>query len=199
MDQYFSTFEVAQMCHVSPGSVIRWIHEGKLKAALTAGGHHRIHEKDLIQFLQILHMPIPQEFGTEYQRSSEPLKVLIVDDEDSIRRMIRWFFQQHFKDAKVDEAPDAFVAGWKAHGMKPDIVMVDIVLPGVDGYRLIQILRSYPELLHTRIIAMTGFSSEGAREGVLKLGANDFLEKPFETKRLKEKIEEQIQMLNRAA
>ncbi|MBI3317313.1 MAG: response regulator [Candidatus Omnitrophica bacterium] len=199
MEQFFSTFEVAEMCHVSPGSVIRWIHEGKLKAAVTAGGHHRIQDIDLVQFLTSLRMPIPEGLSLLVSQQNLPLKVLIVDDEESIRRMLYWFFQQNFPEAKVDDAPDAFIAGWKAHGLKPDIVITDIVLPGVDGFRLIQILKSFPELGHTRIIAMTGFSKEGTRDNILRLGANDFLEKPFEPKVLKQKVTEQIQILNKAA
>lgn len=57
-----TTFETAKICHVSPGSVVRWVREGKLPAFMTAGGHHRIRRSDLVVFLKKLRIPPPSEF-----------------------------------------------------------------------------------------------------------------------------------------
>ncbi len=193
MDKYFSTFDVARICHVSPGSVVRWINEGKLACSLTAGGHHRIHEKDLITLLKSLRMPLPPELTAE-----DKMKVLIVDDELGIRQMVRWVLQLHFPNAEVEEASEGFIAGWKAHGFCPDLVILDIMIPGMDGYRVCQFIRSFPELKNTRIIIITALNNEEVKQKVLSLGADDYLSKPFDVDSLKEKITQQLEMRKNA-
>lgn len=195
MERYYSTFEVAAMCHVSPGSVIRWIHEGKLAASLTAGGHHRIEANDIIKLLESLRMPLPQDLRMPSPSAGSMVTLLIVDDEDGFRKMIRWFFQEHFPRIRIEEATEGFLAGWKAHGIAPDLIILDINLPGMDGFRVCQMVRSFPELAHTRIIAVTGYGQFNTKDEILKLGANDFLEKPFEMDLFKQKVEEQLKVL----
>ena len=62
-NKHYTTFDIARICKVSPGSVIRWIKEGKLPASFTAGGHHRVNAQDLIAFLKTLRIPIPTELN----------------------------------------------------------------------------------------------------------------------------------------
>ena len=93
MGKFYSTFEAAKICHVSPGSMIRWIHEGKLNASVTAGGHHRISGKDLLNLIKAMRLPIPQDLkdGPEVERGKsspanrESGKILVADDEPGIR------------------------------------------------------------------------------------------------------------------
>lgn len=195
MEQYYSTFEVAAMCHVSPGSVIRWIHEGKCAASLTAGGHHRIEAYDVIKLLESLRMPVPQDLRVPSPSAGSMATLLIVDDEDGFRKMIRWFFQKNFPHIRVEEAAEGFLAGWKAHGIGPDLIILDVNLPGMDGFHVCQMVRSFPELSRTRIIAVTGCGQLNTKDEILKLGANDFLEKPFEMDLFKRKVEEQLKVL----
>lgn len=197
MEKFFGTFEVAKMCYVSPGSVIRWIHEGKLAAAKTAGGHHRIKRDDLIQFLEGLKLPVPEALKEEKLSSpAGKLKVLIVDDEAPVRQMLSSFFKKYFPELEVDEACDGFQAGWKARETHPDLVMLDLMLPGVDGFQICRLIRNLPALQTTRIIAITALTDAASREKILSLGANDFLKKPFDTKLLKEKISGQLAVLS---
>lgn len=188
MAEFYSTFEVAKMCHVSPGSVTRWIREGRLPASLTVGGHHRIKKSDLLELLKNLRMPIPEEFHEREKRVS----ILIVDDEPGIRQMIRWMLEQNFPGALVEEAQEGFAAGWKAHGICPQLVLLDLMIPGMDGFGVCQFIRSFPDLKNTKIIAMTALHDPQIREKMLRMGANDFLVKPFEMDVLKEKIIEQL-------
>src|SRR3989338_3058279 len=75
MKKFYSTSEAAKMCEVSTGSIVRWVREGKLKAAMTGGGHHRIASEELVRFLTSLGMPLPLEI-TESEGQSE-LKALV--------------------------------------------------------------------------------------------------------------------------
>ena len=196
-DTFFSTFQVAKMCHVSPGSVIRWIHEGKLPAAVTAGGHHRISGANVKKLLQTLKMPLPPVL-TEKNKpdpvsANGQIKVLIVDDETAMRSLVRSVLEQEFDNLKIEEAGEGFQAGWKANGMRPDLVILDIVLPGsMTGFSVCQLIRSIPELNRTRIIAMTGMGIDEAEEKMLHLGADDLLAKPFDPDELKERVQHQL-------
>lgn len=138
MEKFFNTGHIAKMCHVSIGSVIRWIHEGKLAAAVTAGGHHRIRGRDLLAFLKTLRMPLPPELENQ-----DGIKILIVDDEESIHRMIRHFLKRQFPDIQVREVSDGFRAGWEAHRLCPDIVILDLVIPGLGGFGVCEFIRSF--------------------------------------------------------
>lgn len=61
MRDYVSTHQVARWCQVSRSSVIRWIHEGRIPAAVTPGGHHRVHIKDVLTLLHQMNMQIPPD------------------------------------------------------------------------------------------------------------------------------------------
>ena len=187
MDKMLKTQEVAKICHVAQGTVIRWIKEGRLPAAATAGGHNRILLDDVIGLLKNLRMPIPSELNPQAS-----IRILVVDDEPGMRDMVHWMIQQHFTNVLIEEAKEGFVAGWKAHDFRPDLVLLDLMLPGLDGFHVCELIRQLPELKHTKIIAMSALNDPDVEKRILALGANVFLPKPFETGVLKEKIESQL-------
>ncbi len=113
--------------------------------------------------------------------------ILLVDDEEAVRSMLRRVLQKKFPHCRVEEACDGLEAGWKARGFLPDLMIVDLLLPSVDGFGVCQFIRAIPELKHVRILVMTGRGEEN-RERVMKLGADDFLTKPFDLKTLEQKI-----------
>lgn len=188
MDKYYTTFDVARICQVSPGSVSRWIREGKLPAAVTAGGHHRVRTSHLVELLQKLRMPIPAGLSEVDKQTT----ILIVDDETNVRALLRSILEQNYPDFQVEEAEEGFLAGWKAHGLKPDLVLLDIMLPGINGFRVCQFIRDNEELQNTKIIVITALQDPQIREQAIKAGADDFLAKPFEVSTLKNKIESQL-------
>ena len=59
--EFFSTFEAAEICNVSPGSISRWINEGKIETSYTPGGHHRIKKEAVVGLLKTMQMPVPQQ------------------------------------------------------------------------------------------------------------------------------------------
>ena len=185
MDKFYSTTKVAKICQVTPGSVIRWIQEGELETALTVGGHRRIPAKSVIKLLEKMHLPLPPELNGMDQESSAP-KILVVDDEDGIRQMILWNIKQFLPEAKMQEAGDGFVAGWKAQSFRPDLVILDIMMPGIDGFKFCEFVKMTPELTQTRIIAMSGVKDYKSK--ILTHGASIFLAKPFTDEDLKQAV-----------
>lgn len=184
MKNFMSPTQIAKICQVAPSSVIRWIHEGKLNAFSTAGGHHRIQRKDILPFLKSLRMPIPEEF-------LDQKTILIVDDEGKIRKLIKQVIEKSFEGVHVEEAKEGFVAGWLSRSLLPELVILDINLPGMDGVKVCRLIRSFPELKNTRILAVSGVL-KSKRDEILSCGANDFLAKPFMLAELRKKISEQL-------
>jgi excisionase family DNA binding protein len=97
--QFLTTFQAAKMCHVSPGSVVRWIREGKLPASMTAGGHHRIALEDLLKFLKKLRMPVPAEF----EHTEARCRSLVVSSNPKNLKQILKMLKSRFPGAVIEE------------------------------------------------------------------------------------------------
>ncbi len=193
--RYFSTSQAAKICQVTSGSVIRWIKEGVLETALTVGGHRRIPAASLLKLIKKLYLPVPEELSSlcDEKNDTELMpRILVVDDEKSVREMVRWIISQEWPGATVEEAEDGFVAGWKIHGFCPDLVILDLMMPGLDGFRFCEFIQNLPEMKHMKIIAISGVPGFGYQEKIMKLGADVFLAKPFDNEIFKKKIQEQL-------
>jgi len=177
------TTEVARICHVTPPTVGRWIEEGKLPSFTTGGGHRRVWVADLVAFLREHNIPVPLDL-----ESTVEIRVLIVDDEPSIRKFIATVIGTIDRAIEVHEAADGFEAGHKVASLLPRVVILDLRLPGVDGYRVCEMIRSDDKLKDIHILAVSGHSVEEARARVLSAGADDFFPKPFDADELRTKL-----------
>lgn len=170
----FGAYEIARRCQVTPGTVNNWIKNGKIPAFKTAGGHFRVWESDLNEFLKSLNIS-PTE-----QSPMEPLRVLIVDDELPIRRLIRRLVEKTFPKAKIEEASDGYEAGYKTRAFNPFLITLDLHLPGIDGIKVCRMVKKDKDLKTIKIIAITGHQIEKTKRIFLRAGADAFLAKPFD-------------------
>jgi Tfp pilus assembly pilus retraction ATPase PilT/CheY-like chemotaxis protein len=113
--------------------------------------------------------------------------VLLVDDEDQLRRVMRDLLQR--QGYTVVEARDGAQALDEVDRHNPDIVLLDLNLPGVDGYSVLSQLRSRPATRQLPVIVLTAKGDEDNEVRVLELGADDFLTKPFRAKALAARLE----------
>lgn len=184
-DKSLTTKEIAEYCQVTQRTTVQWISEGKLKFFRTPGKHIRVNREDFLEFLNKYQMPIPQGLTTE-PTANQNKRILIVDDEKSMVEAI----QRLLKNSKFDleVAYDGFEAGQKFVTFNPDLVILDIRMPRVDGYKLCSAIRNNPESKNTKILIISGIIEETEKNTILKLGADDYLVKPFEGAELKSKI-----------
>ncbi|OGS07424.1 MAG: hypothetical protein A2270_00420 [Elusimicrobia bacterium RIFOXYA12_FULL_51_18] len=180
----FGTHEIARICDVTPPTVINWVEEGKIPFFTTGGGHRRVWDKDLIIFMREHNIPIPAELAPPGK-----LVFLIVDDEEQNRKFISRAIKSSYPGARVEEAIDGFEAGYKIRALLPTLVVLDILLPKVNGIKVCEIMRSDPDLRNIKILAITGCDIEESKTRILKAGADDFLGKPFTIQELDAKIE----------
>lgn len=169
-----STFDVAEMLEVDPGSVANWIDGGKLKAHRTPGGHRRVAVEDLIEFLQAHKMPIPE------QLRQDPVCVVVVDAEPDMAKMIGGAIRSDFPAFEVIEAQDGFRAGSIIATMRPEVVVLDLRMPGLDGFDVCKLIKSEEATKHAVVIAMTGFPSADSEQRIKACGAKVCMEKPLD-------------------
>lgn len=181
-----TTREIGRYLHVDLTTVINWCEQGKLRAYKTPGGHRRVQPRNFLEFLQEYGMPVPAEFS---QRLKGAIKILIVDDEADIRKVVRRVIKRLIPSAEIFEAQDGFEAGKLASDSLPNLVVLDLKLPGIDGFRVCADFKKDERFEQTKILAITGQDTPENHQRILQTGADDYLPKPFDVSQLREKIE----------
>jgi DNA-binding response OmpR family regulator len=122
--------------------------------------------------------------------SASPMrkKILLVDDNKHLLGLLRLNFKgQGFSIATAANGVDAIQ---KAISLAPDVILLDLLLPGLDGFVVCETLRKHPATASTPIIIMTGLSGEFTRYAGLESGGTDFVTKPVTPKALLTKIKD---------
>src|SRR5216110_2106804 len=125
------------------------------------------------------HVPPPRRSGAHGHPAS---KVLLVDDEDSLRKVMRDLLERD--GYVVTEARDGVQALDQVDRVGPNIIVLDLNLPGLDGYGVLSHLRSRPATANIPVIVLTAKGDEDNEVRVFELGADDFLTKPFRARAL---------------
>ncbi len=172
----FTTFEAAKLCHVSPLSIINWVNAGRLPAFRTPGGHRRIRREDLARFMRENGIPLPEELRDGSGRA----RVLVVDDEAGIRDVIAESLSRRATPYDVMTAADGFEAGRLVATFRPDVVLLDLRMPGLDGFQVCRTIKGDSESASTVVIAMTGYHTQETEARILECGAVRCLCKPIE-------------------
>lgn len=183
MKNYYTTFEAAQICHVSQGSMIRWIHEGKIPASVTPGGHHRIEVRNLTRFLQQLRMPVPKALGDPAYR------LLIVTENPSFSLTLKRWVADVYPGVQIEEAKESFTAGWKVSRFSPDIVILDLGKVAEEGLKICSFVRALPECGRIPFLILGPSLPGPLQKRINQMGLCAWLEKPFDKYRLKEMLE----------
>jgi CheY-like chemotaxis protein len=113
--------------------------------------------------------------------------VLLVEDEDQLRRVMKDLLEQ--EGYRVAEARDGIQALDQVDRHAPDVIMLDLNLPGLDGYGVLQHLRSRPSTANIPVIVLTAKGDEDNEVRVFEMGADDFLAKPFRARALSARLE----------
>lgn len=181
--------EIAQYCDVHQRTVSRWIANGQLKGHKLPGrGNYRVLVEDFISFLHRQQMPMPDMLLQEDagETVAEKKRVLIIDDEAAMRNAVRRVLQQSTPH-DIISAQDGFQAGVKIIAEKPDLIILDLSMPGLDGFDVIQFIRQRPDLSALKILVLSGLAPDELAESV-RIGANDAISKPFDNADLLDRV-----------
>ena len=169
-----STSAVAALIDASVASVANWVDEGRLKAGRTPGGHRRILVQDLVRFLHQQGLPVSPQLAP-----SAP-KVLVVDDDEAVTRWVAEEIKAAHPDYEVRQAHDGFSAGDLVGSWKPDVVILDLRMPGLDGFEVCRRIKSKEDTAATAVIAMTAYFSPETKTRILECGARVCLAKQLD-------------------
>ena len=177
----FTTGEAAKICKVSQQTIIRCFDTGQLKGFRVPGSRFRRIPRDQL-FVFMRENGIPTDALESGKR-----KILLVDDDVDI---ISLFEDVLNRDGRfeVRSVNNGFDAGMMVKEYHPDLIVLDIMLPDINGKEVCQRVRQNKAMDDVKIICISGMVEEYKIKDLLENGANDFLQKPFDVDQLLEKI-----------
>ncbi len=180
----FTTGEAAQLCKVSQQTIIRCFDSGRLQGFRVPGSKfRRIPREELLRFMRANDIP------TGVLESSGGPKVLVVDDDEQILELFREILSED-KGYEVRTASNGYDAGLLTERFKPDLVVLDYMLPDINGNVVCERIRENESLASTKILLVSGVVDRSEVEGLLQAGADGFIKKPFELDSLLHRIDE---------
>jgi excisionase family DNA binding protein len=166
-----TTNEIGRLVGVSERTVANWIDRGYLPAFRTPGGHRRVDPKVLTGFLVERGIPVPESLDTR------PL-VLIVEDDVQVAETLRSYLEQPEGRFNVHVIHDGVSALIHIGNKKPKLVLLDVVMPGMDGIEVAKKIRANPELSDTKVLFVTARHDLDSAEIIRETGAWGFVSKP---------------------
>ena len=180
MKTVFTTGEAAKICKVSQQTIIRCFDSGQLKGFRVPGTRfRRIPRDQLFAFMKDNGIP------TEALESGKR-KVLIVDDDEELVELLKDTFE---RDGRFDirTANNGFDAGMLVKEFRPDLVVLDVMLPDINGREVCVRVRSDSTLDEVKIVCISGMVEADKVADLKAAGANDFVQKPFAVDKLLER------------
>jgi len=174
--KFYTVPEAAKKFGVDRRTMSRWVADRKIQSIATPGGHHRIKRMEIESLLK--------QNGFKKQvtnkGSQDQKRILIVDDDDTFRKVLAQRLMREKFNVKT--ASNGFQAGLRAKDFDPDLILLDIIMEGIDGFEVCQEIKADKTLVKSKIIIMSGFDTPGNREKSLQAGADLFLSKgkPFD-------------------
>lgn len=168
----FTTGEAAKICKVSQQTIIRCFDNGTLRGFRVPGSKFRRIPRDhLFSFMKENGIP------TDALESGKK-KILIVDDDQDLVDLMSDGFERHGQ-FDIRTANNGFDAGMQVREFRPDLVVLDVMLPDINGKEVCQRVRSDSALDMVKILCISGMVEQDKVEGLMAAGANDFMQKPF--------------------
>jgi excisionase family DNA binding protein len=181
MKTVFTTGEAAKICKVSQQTIIRCFDSGALKGFRVPGSRfRRIPREQLYMFMRDNGIP------TDALESGKR-KILIVDDDEELVELIADALDRDGR-FEIRTVNNGFDAGMMVKEYRPDLIVLDVMLPDINGKEVCQRVRSDKSMDDVRIICISGMVDEDKVGELKAAGANDFLQKPFEVERLVERM-----------
>lgn len=173
----FTTGEAAEICQVSQQTIIRCFDAGRLKGFRVPGSRfRRIPREELLRFMKDNEIPLDR-LGPVKRR------VLVVDDDPNIVELFCDVLQRDPR-FEVRTASSGYDAGLMTQEFRPDLIILDFMLPDINGNVVCRAIRSNPELADTRIIVVSGVVNQDEINDLIEAGADEFVKKPFNIEKL---------------
>jgi excisionase family DNA binding protein len=168
----FTTGEAAQVCKVSQQTIIRCFDSGRLTGFRVPGSKfRRIPREELMRFMRANNIPLDALEGSTR-------RVLVVDDDPGILGLFQEVLTRDGR-FEVKGCSTGYDAGMLTESFRPHLIILDFMLPDINGNIVCQRIRTNPMLKDTRIIFVSGVVKSDEVKGLIDAGADDFVKKPF--------------------
>jgi excisionase family DNA binding protein len=164
--ELFTASDVARFCQVDLKTIHNWADKGEIRHFRTPGRHLRFRRLDVLDFLRKYGYPIP-----EVLRMGKP-KVVIIDEDPQVLAALRRTLSRRFDLTTFQDPFDALVA---VGSLQPDALIFDIKMPGLDGIRCLERLRSIDTTAHIRCLIYS--AHDEVKKNATDAGAYDFIKK----------------------
>lgn len=165
--------EAAKRLSVSPITLRKWADKGLIRVVTTLGGHRRYPPGEVERLLKRQNLP-----------DGSPTRIMIVDDDPFLAEVLRETLFSLSASTVVEIANDGFDAGRKLTSFMPDIILLDLMMPGLDGFDVCSSVKNDPATAQMRVIAITGYPSDENIKRILSAGAEACLPKPINSDQL---------------
>ena len=175
MKTVFTTGEAAGICKVSQQTIIRCFDAGRLKGFRVPGSKFRRIPRDaLLAFMKANNIPADQ-----LQPGGGRSKILVVDDDPEILEL---FVDVLDRDGRFDvkSAKTGYEAGLLTSEFRPDLILLDYMLPDINGNVVCQAIKSQSQFANTRVVIVSGVVNQDEVDALLAAGADEFIKKPFD-------------------
>ena len=187
MKTVFTTGEAAKVCKVSQQTIIRCFDNGQLKGFRVPGSRfRRIPREALYKFMKDNGIP------TDALESGKR-KVLLVDDDAELVELINKVLEEDGR-FEVRIASNGFDAGMMVKEYRPDLIVLDVMLPDINGKEVCHRVRADAKLEDVRILCISGMIEEDKVQELKLSGADDFLHKPFDIEELIDRMCAQLEL-----
>ncbi len=153
---YLTTGEAAKRCGVKLNTIKNWIRNGEIIAIQTPGGHWRIPRTAFMAFMEKFNTPAtPPETNTPKSGS----RILVIDDDMSAHELVVGALELHCPDYDVYSAHDGYSGLIEIGRLQPDLILLDIMMPDINGLEIIHRLKAEDTpLANAKVIAITAAS-----------------------------------------
>lgn len=167
---YLTPTEVADWMMVSPVTVRGWAQRNLLQAEVTPGGHRRFRREEV------------ERFARQWNRAASkgPLRVLIVDDDLGVVGFLRELIGGGDYEVTIETAHNGFDAGRLALSFVPEVMLLDLMMPGLSGTEVCRQIKQMAGLEGVRVIAMSGYLTAENESALLAAGAECCVAKPID-------------------
>jgi CheY-like chemotaxis protein len=123
------------------------------------------------------------------------IKILVCEDEVHIQRLVRLVLEKQGYEVTVASNGDECLK-LLGDGLAPDLVLLDILMPGIDGLQVLRTIKSNPTLKNLSVVLLTALAQENVVLQGIKLGAKDYIRKPFNPKDLVQRIQKHLPQID---
>lgn len=178
---YLSPGNTAKILGVTPATLRGWTNRGILRAETTEGGHRRYPVSEVLRLAKKngIELELPEDLS---------LRILIVDDDEQFGLFLKEVLDDMPEVSAISLANSGYVAGNLIPRFKPDVILLDLKMPGLDGFEVCRLIKEDPETRFIRVIAMSGYCTSENRREIIQSGAETCLSKPFSVDALKQAL-----------